>query len=232
MRNEVKNILTANKKVFRFLHYNYGFDFEAPYEIIEGTEKFTFNKVKKAVEAIGAKIDDDWNVVFVYEVKRWRDDAPDMAIAEVDEDGFYVTREDMIAKNYWNYNMNYAYGKGDFEEKRKGGKIVRYWIIVQRMDAKVTVTDIDKRTDIAVAKAYANYQRVRIVDTRISQRGMNDRREYVSEVGVKPRDFNYDTIRISGGYEYTKVEDVVDKSGFVLTYVREEYKRRDRKSVV
>ena len=224
MRNEVKNILNANRKTFKFLHDNYGFDFEAPFEIIEGREKFTFNKVKKAIEAIGAKLNDDWNIVFLYEVKRWNEYEAEMAIAEMDNEKFYVTREDMGAKNYWNYNMNYAYGRGDFENKRKDGKIVRWWVVAQRAVAK-TVT---KNIDIAVAKAYANYQRVRIVDKRIAQRAVDDRRTYIYEVTVNARDFGRVTIKIGGGYETRDITDVVDKSGFIVTYVRGEYKRRAR----
>lgn len=44
------NLLSLNKKAFRFLHDVEGFDFKKPYFITEQHSKFTVNTVIKAVQ--------------------------------------------------------------------------------------------------------------------------------------------------------------------------------------
>ena len=220
MNTAVKNILRVNRRTLQFLHVNYNYDFTKPFEVIEGDGWFTFNKVKKAIaERIGNT--EGWNIVFLYTRKRWGDSiAPYMYVAEIGKTRFATDWDEVKADGFWKYDID-TDSIGRFEKHRKSGDIYNYYVIAQKIEYE-TENNRPKNYKWEVNA----YDRLRVVETRKAWRSIEDKTEYVNEVRVAYRDYNYETFGIRGGYECKKTTDVIDKSGYVRTYQQYNYKER------
>ena len=212
MKTAIKNLLSINRKAFRFLHGAEGFDFEQPYFITEQPGKFTINTVKKAVQArtnpAECKI-----VVFVVPTKTSHRSG--LYFATLERGKFNGCRIDGV--NYWDYrtgnyenDIDYCYGFGDFEDLRKN-QTEKIFIIAQE---KAHIEKPKKKE----LDLFARY-------TLINAKKHGDGRgnTYIGEMDLKATDgssarFEYRPYSSFYGYETKSadIESFIDNSGYLL----------------
>jgi hypothetical protein len=126
MNNTVKQLLTENKKALQFLHDARGFDFEKDFIVVKGYDKFTY---KTVTDTIKSRIGDDFKAaLYVKPVSVWTDE--NLHYVDID-DKFYTERNATV--QYWNYDIDYFWGVGNFEDVRKH-KTAYYYIVAQKTE--------------------------------------------------------------------------------------------------
>lgn len=126
---EIKNLLTFNRKTFQGLHAIVGMDFCKPFKVVEGFGNFTAKSIMKSI----GNVDLSTHYVFVQymDTRRWNKGRA--FLARLDDDGKFEVQRATIF-NYERFNgyrwFDTVGGKGDFEEIRKDSA-GHYFIIVQ-----------------------------------------------------------------------------------------------------
>lgn len=148
-----KNLLGVCGNVLQFLHDAKGYDFTKPFEIIEGTETFTLNSLKKEAVTSGI-IEDVYSgnyALFISIIEKYSEN-PKEELKYVDITGGFNKFEQCdntyrISKR--NKNIDNFYRISDFEEVRKGRnrheKMIRWFLIMQ--DKKYKLEKICKPSD-------------------------------------------------------------------------------------
>lgn len=131
--NEIRNLLTANRKALQGLHAIANMDFQQPFTIIELTGKFTYNSIMKE---LGKPDIDETNIFVLYKsTKQWN--YGKYYIARITNGKFEVDRKTI--KGYetaygWRW-FDTSIGKSDFEENRKSER-GHYFIIAQPIQSE------------------------------------------------------------------------------------------------
>ena len=204
MKTSVRNLLGANRKALQFLHYAKGMDFEQPFAIIEGTDPFTMNSLKKQV--VASEIIDDINngnyalfiEVFYPDTRIYNHELKIVDIADK-------------MKKFEQVDNVFSFGNGnsceirnfcrvsDFEDVRKGKvytEKTRWFLVVQD---KKYISKAEKKTD---------------------------RTERVIEKGKHLYQNNARISEKSSIYSYHNHSDEKDKSGYYISDIHAEYERR------
>ena len=222
MQNTIKNdLLKKNPKALQFLHHAKGYDFTKPYVLRAIDGRFTFNMVAKAIQEAHAG-----NYVASLLVEHTEEyGSQELRFAVVGASKFDGTRVRDL--EYWNYNIAYSWGVGDFEEMRKN-KTKRVYIIVQDVEC---LTPTGKKPVDLSQRFKLDPKAWRAVEHHGDGRGNN----YIGKLNL---------IRCDGSakrFEYKPFEygfypsqekrsddlgDFLDKSGYLLRPGRMELKRK------
>lgn len=212
MKNPVKNLLSINRKAFRFLHDAVGFDFEQPYFITEQPGKFTVNTVKKAVQA-GAAPGNYKIVVFVVPTDASYKEG--LFFATLDREKFNGSRIDGVS--YWDYNagnragdIDYCLGVGNFEDLRKN-QTEKVYIIAQNKK----YIEQPKKKVLNLSARYA------LISTGMCGDGRGN--TYIGKMTLQATDgsaarFEYKPYDTFYGYEKKSADigNFIDNSGYLL----------------
>lgn len=215
MNNYTKALLTKNKKALQFLHAAQGFDFEAEHIVkaIEG--RFTYNSVIKEIEK---EVSGEYTAaVLVDPISTYRWES--LHYAAMTWGKFQPLRVQGLP--YWNYNIDYFFGIGDFEETRKK-KTNRVYIIAQKTEL-LNPAKTNKGTDLS--------QRFRYVPSNHEKCWDRYGNSYINRVQLMKLDgsaeeFEYNTnaTHYTGDNKPETIADVIDKSGYLIINRRRELK--------
>lgn len=195
MKNE---LLTMNPKSLQFLHHARGFDFCKPYEIHRIDGRFTFNQVKKLIpnDHIAA-------LLVCWDDSKMRYARTDELIyVTLTETGFDAERHDFV--EYWDYrrtkkgemSIDYRYGKGDFEERRK--KAAKHCYVIHQY-----------RDYMCIPSHSVPIEN----DTRFTFRiSHNDL--YIHRKGYNEKEYHYNSTSTRSGR--TLPAACIDKSGYLI----------------
>ena len=213
--NNTKALLTKNKKALQFLHAAHGFDFEAEHIVKAIDGRFTYNSVIKEIEK---DIPGEYTAaVLVDPISTYRWES--LHYAAVTWGKFQPLRVQGLA--YWNYNIDYFFSIGDFEETRKK-KTNRVYIIAQKKEllnpAKTTTG-----TDLS--------QRFRYIPSDYEKcgdgRGNTDiNRVQLMKLDGSAEEFEYkpNSSYYPGDRKPETIAEVIDKSGYLVINRRRELK--------
>lgn len=209
-----KELLTENRKAFRFLHEKMCFDFEKPCVVIKGAGRFTYNGVKKEIER---HISGGYSAAVLI-----RRNNP-----HFNRGLYFVTvgaSRFGIDKGSYSHGIDDFWGVGQFEDVRKN-ETAHYYIIAQSWDY-LTEPKQDKPRDTAARYKYIPYDHEKHGDGRGNT--------YIGELRLMWRDGSGEvfTYKPYEGY-FTRDErkektvwDIVDKSGYMVLERRRELRRR------
>lgn len=198
----------AGKNTFKYLHENFGFDFEKPFILEEGENNFTINKVWSIIPHCNY----DYTVAVV--VSGY---TPYYYCVQILSNDFSI---ELPNKNVlkWKTRPETYYRKSDFNRDRK--KALEYFIIAQKKEYCLPI----------VETRYGNYTFLENVRyTNVVKNGSYGITFSEPNQGEK-------TYFSVGNYIYGKSDDIknnpvnwFDKSGYLTYYKREELKRKAKK---
>jgi len=216
----VKELLKDNPKAMQFLHRQCAFDFCKPFEVVQTFGAFTLNSVKKAINA------ETLNGLNIYILLKCFDRCGSLEreLHAVEVNPHRVVgaqRSDMIGRCY-DFNIDYFFGVGDFEDVRK--KRTKYIYIIyqdaeherepKRNPDETYKADTAKRYNLieACPVYYSNYGR------RLQEITIKDK-----ESNARPFKFKFAFVPAA---PYTEAGEIIDKSGYIILTRREDLKRR------
>jgi len=204
--NDIKTLLGANKKALAFLHNACGFDFQKDFFISRGEGRFTFNSVNKIVSE---NVSGSCKIALLVKANSsWKSN---LNFVSLGKEKFNPTRHDNI--KYWNYDIDYFFGIGDFEETRRG-KTEYYFIIAQKMEY------------LSAPKPEANIdlsQRFKYVPKQYEKAGDGHGKTWINNITLRltdgsAKDFGYKPFetRYSNDKTTDNVNEIIDKSGYLI----------------
>lgn len=213
-----KSLLKENRKALQFLHMAKGFDFEKPHEIFRGEGRFTYNQLKKEIEN---RIDGSYVAGVLIRPNERKYSNRTLYYATFSGGKLDGRRQD--GAEYYNYNISYAWGVGDFEEMRKN-QTAHYYVVAQsaehiRTPKRQKWIEYTERFRLDASRSY-NPGRTKdpaTGKTWISSLAL-------IHVGGTGEQVEYRIDRF--GYHSDKLEDILDKSGYIVAKRRLELKRK------
>lgn len=213
----IKSLLAENRKALQFLHMAKGFDFEKPFVIIKGEGRFTYNQVKKEIEK---RIDGEFSAGLLIKANENKCCNRELYYAVFGNTRFDGQRQGRDLA-YWNYNVGYNWGVGDFEEMRKKATD-HYYVVAQSVEyirepKREKAVDWSGRFRLNTEKSW-----------NPAFTGDGKGKRYISSVdlvaiGGKGEKATYKVDR--NMTETERLEDVMDKSGYIVAIRRAELKR-------
>lgn len=232
-------ILKANtfghtRDLMRALNAVFGFDFCAPYHVIDLNGKYTVNKIRKAVEAVAPLYAVNryaFRVVALCSVSYPTYYAGRLYAVEITPDGFDVDRARGVNQSRFSSSnsFDYCYKKAQFDELRKE-ESARCFVVVQASEHLRIYQGVSRtwrREDLMKPGERYDLEKV---NTFVYQFGGAS---YISELEMKTRTASGELIR----YELPRysrrdaipaenVGEIIDKSGYLLQERRADLKRR------
>ena len=216
MKHLQYELLRENPKALQFLHEAKQFDFEKDFLILKIENHFTHNAIKKEIEKY---ISGDYEAAIL--LKRATDYSTHDELYYVDMNlyRFYPLREDR-GLPYWKYNIDWFFSIGDFEDVRKK-KTDHIFVIAQ--STKHLVPKEESKTDFSQ----------RFILEGVKRAGDGRGNTYISELHLirtngSNSEFTFypnKTFYPALGRENV-LENIIDKSGYILTLRRNDLKRR------
>lgn len=198
----------AGKNTFKYLHENFGFDFEKPFILEEGTNNFTINKVWSIIPHCNY----DYTVAVI--VSGY---TPYYYCVQILSNDFNIELPNKNALE-WKTRPETYYRKADFNNDRK--KTLDYFIIAQKKEYCLPI----------IEKRYGNYTFLENV------RYTNVVKHSTYGITFNEPKQGKETYFSVGNYIYGKSDDIrnnpvhwFDKSGYLTYYKREELKRKAKK---
>ncbi len=204
------SLLTDNKKSLQFLHAAMGFDFEKPYYIGMGEGRFTFNQVKKEIDAnITGKhravmlILPDTTSVFT-----------SLHYAEIETYRFSIADD----KGYpcYKHDFDNFFSIKDFEETRKK-KTKRYYIIAQSVEHITEPAPYTQSEHISVSSEI-RYK----ISGDYTWTSDGHGAKWISRVPLASLE---DGTQVDFRYDALTIGNIIDKSGYLVCLRRRELKR-------
>lgn len=225
-----ENTFGPTRDLMRALHRVFGFDFCAPYHVVEISGNYTVNKIRKAVEAVAP-----WYAVNRYAfrvVALCSVDAPvyysgRLYAVEITADGFDIDRAKGVNRCglSWSKSFDYCYKKMQFDEIRKG-EGARCFVVVQASELLRPMWSKNwGREDLIEEGA-----RYRLIAPKNYRLGTNDTQTYYS--GAELQRIGGEAAKIShsaptrGRDRYTELTQIIDKSGYLIASRRLDLQRR------
>ena len=212
-----KSLLAENRKALQFLHMAKGFDFEKPFVCIRGEGRFTYNQVKKEIQK---HIDGEFSAGLLIKANENKCCNRELYYAV-----FGNTRLDGQRQGrdlaYWSYNVGYNWGVGDFEDMRKNATD-HYYIVAQSAE-HIREPEREKAVDW---KGRFRLDEERTWNPSFTSNGKG--KKWISAVdlvaiGGTGEKVTYKVDRYMT--ETERLEDVMDKSGYIVATRRAELKR-------
>lgn len=214
----INKLLRTNKNAFRCLHDLFGLDFMAPYGIIYISGKYTVNKIMKEAEKCGYARQTKLIVLTLDNAKKRYNDG--FNLVTIDNSGkIDIDFKIPYYGGSFNSSLDHFYTKYSFDEVRKSDKAEA---IIIWQDQQYIKKPLEKPLDfnnrfklIDIDYAYTSDRKTRYV-YRLRLR-KND------EKGTK---FDYELGRYCSMQRRTNIEDVIDKSGYLVENRRNEWIRK------
>jgi len=226
--NALNNLMGFSPKIREFLHNTDFLDWTNNIFIEEYAGKFTHNTIKKQLAAAGIDQIKDYNIFMLYynnSINPWHKGK--LYIAKITDYDILCTNK-QIDNKYYSYhdNIDIPWKKAIFDEMRKNEN-TKYFIIAQKKSyAKHRAGDYSE-----------NERYIMHYSTYIYNYG--DKTNYISDVCIKPyhrANDHYKNINSScyGRRPYRDILEkdfykvFVDKSGYRIDVIHENYKQRVR----
>lgn len=215
--NYKKMLLKENPKALQYLHHAHGFDFEKPFFLGSIPGRFTYKMITDMITAnIGA---DYVAALLVKPSKRYTFSG--LHPVTMSNGKFQIEcRRDI---RYWNYDMDYFFSVGNFEDTRKK-ETERVYIIAQIPDHIV-----QPKNQIQLASGI----RYKITANGIRKRGDGRGNRWIESITLQPTDGSRKTATFEPWNRFyaserrsDDISDYIDKSGYILRFRRLELKRR------
>lgn len=223
----IKKIESVNRYTLRALHDVFGIDYNKPFFAASITGPVTVNKIEKLIISAGIDPRNAENVVLIDSGNKCR--RRDWTCVTLDgRGGFDIEHRD----NYWrNGSTRRAAGfdwycrKSDFNEDRKRNTAE---IIIISQHAEHLKTPAEKTLDPS--------ERYKVIDTTKARRSASSAETYISRVNLQRTTDQGSTVEIGntgriiyrGEFEPRTLDEVIDKSGYLVMDRRKEWKRRAR----
>lgn len=209
-------LLRENPKALQFLHEAKQFDFEKDFVILKIENNFTFNSVTKEIQK---HISGDYVAAILLKATPRKCCNENLYFIDMDHSKFYPLREN-VSLQYWKYNIDWFFGVGDFEETRKK-KTDHIFVIAQKIE--FLTTEKEKAIDYSQ----------RFIFKDLTRAGDGRGNTYISKLNLIKTDGSNEKITFSPCMQYTPLserektlENIIDKSGYILTLHRNDLKRR------
>ncbi len=200
-----RELLKANKKALKYVAEVHGYDFQKPYKVTGILGKFTAKSIEKITGSNNALLlmSDD-NELHAVKLNHGKFQAKDI-------------------KGGYDYNIDYFYTQGDFEDKRKSGKTAVY-IIQQDKQYFREVKEKDRgRTGIYINNRMKYFDKM--TESEIAQYNLKKRLEVYKankrKAEVQSTDYTMEITNIDSEFTTLKNE-IISKLTNANTY--EEYK--------
>lgn len=211
MNEHITQLLNINNKALKFAHDACGFDFQNDFFITSGEGRFTYNTITKA---ISENITSPYTAIVMVKSNRSYNDKKLFFVA-MDKGKFSPLRMENIS--YWNYNIDYFFSVGDFENARKNCT-EKFFIIAQK---KEFITTIEKSKNIDL------YQRFKYLHTPYNKAGDGKGNTWINSLNLMLLDGSANKIIYDPAPERTNdLNKIIDKSGYLVCVGRNELKNR------
>lgn len=214
-------LLRESKHALQFLHEAKNFDLEKDFVLMKIDGRFTFNQVKKEIEK---HYSNNYSAAILVKANEKKSGNRKLYFADMNLSSkkFVATREDKYLP-YWKYNIDYCFSVGDFEEMRKE-KTDHVYIIAQKFEN--LYFGESKRLDLK--------QRFELVKSGILYCSNGYGQTRISEIKVRRLNGSNitDTIKTSNFYgdtSYTDISQIIDNSGYLVKFKRDELKQAAKK---
>lgn len=213
--NNTLELLKENPRALQFLHALEGYDFTKTYVIIKGYGRFTH---KTVMDAVHSRINADFVATLLIKPDSYINESLHYAVV-------LPTKLDAAKRDIksYQYNIDYFFGVGDFEDTRKH-KTKYYYIIAQKLE---------NLANIPTPKTIDKTERVKPYFNKVNYYySPHHKSSFISSIPVMLLDGSaYKTeIHPNGHYtlysQYKNPEDIIDKSGYFVKDIRENLKRR------
>lgn len=201
MKNELKNLLSYDRKALNLCHRKRGMDFCKSYKIIEGHGNFTYNSIMKFVKQYSEGNCEA--VMFLENKNKYRADYQKLFYVEITDCDFESVD---TMKDIFDYRfIDDFWRKSDFEKARKNSEA--HWFIIMQKREYLT----NRKTYIADL----NVDRVRYKGYGNSYALMFDERKKI-------------TYHAAFYGKAPSRDEILDKSGYIRWENVMEYKRKAR----
>ena len=216
-----KDLLTkVGNKALTELHNVNGIDWNAEVTIYYLDGKFTIQALNKALVNLGFN-DFNGDILVISQNTNayyWRKDR--WFVTRVFTDNTIEVERDCLGHRVYNTLDNF-FAKGDFHEYRKSDDTKSFVILQTYKNRKYPkygrwsdnrITDYNTRYNLVEVCKYC--------------KSVNDDTTYISRVIIKKDSVEYRYSLERWGHDSNDVNDFIDKSGYLVDHVREEYARR------
>lgn len=153
MKNELKNLLSYDRKALSLCNRKCGMDFCKPFEIIEGRGKFTFNSIMKIIKQYAESNCEA--VMFLENKNKYRADYQKLFYVEITDCDFESVD---TMRGIFDYRfIDDFWRKSDFEKARKNSE-AHWFIVMQKREyltnRKTYIADLN--VDRVRYKGYGN----------------------------------------------------------------------------
>lgn len=202
----VNELLERNRKMLKAMHELYDMDFNADFNIVKFTGKFTLNSIKKTINSTDI---DGYNVAVILCDIKYREDYN--YIIKAYNNGFSISHERRVYTRY----IDDFYSKGTFEDCRKDNNKTVYVVWQKKELAKKAS---NKKPDYT--QRFCFIRSIGWSDGRgrhgISQFDVKDMQHNGRKINIKTRD----------SLASTDINYYIDKSGYLVEEKKLELKRR------
>lgn len=209
-------LLRENPKALQFLHEAKQFDFEKDFVILKIENNFTFNSVTKEIQK---HISSDYVAAILLKATPAKHGNKDLYFTDMDCFKFHPSRENNSLP-YWDCDIDSFFSVGDFEETRKK-KTDHIFVIAQKIE--FLTTKKEKTVDYSQRFIFESMRRA----------GDGRGNTYISELHLIKTDGSNEKITFKPCMQYTPLSDrettkenIIDKSGYILTLHRNDLKQR------
>lgn len=216
----VIELLKDNPKALQFLHRQCAFDFCKPFGVVQTFGAFTLNSVKKAINA--EKLD-NLNIYMLLKCfDRCGSPERNLRAVEVNRSRIIGAQFGDLCGRWYDFNIDYFFGVGDFENVRK--KQTEYtYIIYQNAEYKH-----EPKRNPDETYTYDTEKRYKLIEARpvCYQNGA----KRLQEITIQDKESNAPAFKFKFAFvpaaPYTEAGEIIDKSGYIIVNRRADLKRR------
>ena len=228
----LNELLKVNRCALRSLHDTLGFDFNAPYHVYKIDGKFTVRKIEKMIQADKYTFKNAMVAVVTRRFDNyWR---KDFCLVTVDNSGVnidykqcyyysYVNSGLDILCSYVNSGLDILYRKSDFEEYRKNDNTETYVFCQLKVNLAEQKT---KQVNYSERFKYVPYKYGKCCDGKGNSWYSNIKLQLTEEKGTV---VDYKVSNHCYGLKTENLEDIIDKSGYIVCEHRRDWQYKARK---
>ena len=239
-RKNAKEILSACKGAFRTAHAIYGYDFTKTFEVIKGTDTFTYRSIVKQIRQ-KYRLDDCNAIIYMNMYRRGK---VYFVFVDNSNNGFQISTsgnrnysERYIMPNSNGEMPNHFWTKSDFEEARRHDDY-EYYILIQ---PKTEQADVSCAFIRAINQGYSrldflNHSNIMFYTTDYEITIRKDSTIKAGELRYKATRKDKNTYMIDGyplfakknsrDIDNEKLYNNIDKSGYIKSFVHNDYRNR------
>ena len=196
-----KELLQANRKALKYIAEVHGYDFQRPYKVTGILGKFTAKSIEKNIGSNNALL--------------LMSNSSELHAVKLNHGKFQA--KDI--KGGYDYNIDYFYSQGDFEQKRKSGETATYIIQQDKQYFREIKENRNNRTNVY------NYSGNKMTESEIAQMKLKERLKIYKankrKAEAEATDYTTEIIKIEKAFTTLKTE-IISRLTNANTY--EEYK--------